>query len=112
MKVKSPDVPAGFAVRYKHHRVTDLVESPRELDAQEPYLRVSPQGGMTEAALYVAPVEKDAKPVAVGVATCHPRDSYSKSAGRAIALGRAIKTIEKAGLAGSSPPASAGATGL
>lgn len=83
-----PQLPEGYRVKYRHWRYLHgglMVVS----DQQARQFGLSPKGGETEAKVY----GPDDSVVAVGTATCHPRDNFNKRIARDIALGRALKRL-------------------
>lgn len=84
------ELPEGLRVRYKHIRRTREIFHGRF--GEEPRTVIEPKGGETIARIIE---EEHQTEVARGVAVCNPNDSYIKSRGRTIALGRALADIEK-----------------
>jgi hypothetical protein len=91
------EVPQGYKVFYHHERCRENGQ-------------IAPRGGITVAVL--VPVEEEydesrakederngisdeERPVAIGVARCHPMDNYTKAIGKDIALARAIDSMPR-----------------
>lgn len=81
-----PQLPEGYSVRYRHSRMT---AAGAMIPPGDMLLAPSPKGGETEAKVF----DRDGSLAAMGVATCHERDSFNRRIGRDIALGRALKRL-------------------
>lgn len=87
-------IPEGLRVKYTHLRMTDArpfpVKITEEFAERAGRYRILPNGGETVAVL------KDTAGgiLASGLAKCNPCDNYSKTAGRKIALGRALAELD------------------
>lgn len=85
-----PQLPDGYKVKYRHRRLA--AGSGHYIDElAHGSFPIAPaaKGGETEAKVY----DPDDSVVAIGVATCHERDNFSRRIGRDIALGRALKRL-------------------
>jgi hypothetical protein len=84
-----PQLPEGYRVKYRHGRMStggiDFVAGMSWSGLP------SPKGGETEARVY----GPDDSLVALGIATCHERDNFCRRIGRDIALGRALKQLDR-----------------
>jgi hypothetical protein len=87
-------VPADMKVRYEHIRFQRGARA-----GKRSRLITLPKGGRTRCKLYRQGQDPNVdRPVAVGIAECSRHDNYDKKIGRTIALGRAIKQAQKAGV--------------
>lgn len=87
-----PQLPEGYRVKYRHRRLTTGGVDYATGNAHGMFA-MSPKGGETEAKVY----GPDDSVVAIGTATCHPRDNFNKRIARDIALGRALKQLARQG---------------
>lgn len=81
----------GVEVRFTHMRRARDGEFVHPYDMRQNRLQPLPTGGFTLARVNLPDGEQ-----IVGVAECSQRDNFCKKIGRDIALGRALKQLEKA----------------
>ena len=92
-----PTLPDGMTVKIFHYRRFDLLDGVAYLtrgEAKNLGIEAPPlsKGGITHAVVFNG---DEIVPNVLGVAECSNRENYSKSKGRSIAVGRAIKQMQE-----------------
>ena len=93
-----PQLPEGVTAKFAHYRRIRLRESfsPEDyfVDRIDEHIfpdQILPRGGFTECYLY----DSEGNKIGEAMAACNDRDNFNKKIGRAIALGRALHSLEK-----------------
>lgn len=84
------ELPEGYTVRYKHFHGPARHAPPWCLSDADRWGTVV-LGHSTTAVIF----DPEGRAMAGGLAMCRPEDQFSKRLGRTIALGRALKQLER-----------------
>lgn len=84
------ELPEGYTVKYLHRHGVGRI-APRWCLVGFDHLSPVYHGHSTQAVVF----DPDGNIAAKGVAMCRPEDQFSKRLGRTIALGRALKKLNK-----------------